>query len=385
MKRILDRFLAMPDMSFFLFGPRGTGKSTWLEAQFPGALWVDLLSQSAYQQYVANPDSLYELAMGQPESRTVVIDEVQKVPELLGVVHRCIEKRKDLRFVLTGSSARKLKRAGVDLLAGRAVLRTCHPFMAAELGSQFSLEDTLETGLVPLVWSAKHSVDVLSSYMALYLREEVQMEALVRNVGDFARFLQAISFSHASLLNVSEVARECSVSRKTVESYISILEDLLISHAVPVFSKRAKRQLVRHAKFYLFDARVYRSMRPTGPLDRTSELEGCALEGLVFQHLRAWCDYSEDRTKLHFWRTKSGSEVDFVLYGPNCFAAIEVKNSLRIHRKDLRALRSFCEDYPEARAILLYRGNERRLVDDVLCLPCEAFLCSLVPGLHLPE
>jgi predicted AAA+ superfamily ATPase len=379
----VDRLLKMPEGSFFLFGPRGTGKSTWLNLQLPDALLVDLLSDDTYQRFLTRPDHLYDLAMAQREHRTLVIDEVQKVPALLSVVHRCMEHRKDLRFVLTGSSARKLRRSGVDLLAGRAQLQTCHPFMAVELGGAFSLETALVTGLVPLVWAAEDPAAVLRSYMALYLREEVQMEALVRNVADFSRFLQAISFSHASQLNLSEVSRECEVSRKTVESYVSILEDLLIAHRLPVFAKRAKRQLVNHVKFYLFDCGVFRSLRPAGPLDRPSEIDGHALEGLVFQHLRAWVDYGARSVQIYYWRTKSGSEVDFILYGEKCFVAIEVKNGAKVNRKDLRALKSFSQDFPEVRCVLLYRGTERLLIDGILCLPCEPFLRALSPDSEL--
>lgn len=382
--KIIERALQMPEGSFFLFGPRGTGKSTWLGQRLSEAVMIDLLSDDACQRFLIRPDHLYDLAMGQREGQTIVVDEVQKVPALLGVVHRSMEHRHDLRFVLTGSSARKLKRSGVDLLAGRAQVVTCHPFMASELGESFSLNSALRTGLVPLVWSAQDPATILRSYMALYLREEVQMEALVRNVGDFARFLQAISFSHASQLNLSGVSRECQVSRKTVEGYVSILEDLLIGHQLPVFAKRAKRQLVNHAKFYLFDGGVFRSLRPAGPLDRPGEIDGHALEGLVFQHLLAWRDYSGRGHELYYWRTKSGSEVDFVVYGDGCFAAIEVKNSDKVDRTDLRALRSFAEDFPEARRILLYRGVDRLLIDGVLCLPCEAFLRALSPGGDLP-
>jgi len=381
----IPRFLSCPPSSFFLFGPRGTGKSTWLQEQFPDALFVDLLSQETYHRYITAPDALADLVAGNADVRTFVIDEIQRVPELLTVAHRLIEGHADVRFVMTGSSARKLKRSGVDLLAGRAVLTTSHPFMAAELGDGFSLDRALDMGLVPLVWTADDPGAVLRAYVALYLREEVQMEGLVRNIGDFSRFLQAISFSHGGVLNVSEVARECQVSRKTVEGYVSILEDLLVGCCLPVFAKRAKRQLVVHRKFYIFDAGVFRSLRPRGPLDRPEEIDGGALEGLVMQHLRAWSEYAGGSDELFFWRTKSGSEVDFVVYGEHEFAAVEVKNAGKVNRKDLRSLRAFGEDYPQARLIFLHRGQEQVLVDDVLCVPCERFLMGLKPGEPLPD
>lgn len=353
--------------------------------QMPEACFVDLLSPDTCQRFSASPDRLRELVAGNADRRTFVLDEIQRVPALLSVVHQLIEADPGLRFILTGSSSRKLKRAGVDLLAGRALLTTCHPFMAAELGDIFALEDALRVGLVPLVLAAEDREAVLRAYLALYVREEVQMEGLVRNMGSFARFLEAISFSHAALLSVTEVARECAVSRTTVEGYVSILEDLLIAVRLPVFAKRAKRQLVGHDKFYFFDAGVYRSVRPKGPLDRPQEIDGAALEGLVFQHLRAWNDYAGQQSTLHFWRTRAGSEVDFVVYGENELVAIEVKNAARISGRDLQALKSFTADYPESRAVLLHRGQDQFLQDGVLCVPCDRFLRALHPGRPLPD
>ncbi|HZF09248.1 MAG TPA: AAA family ATPase, partial [Thermoanaerobaculia bacterium] len=223
---MLGRFFQDPLTHYFLFGPRGTGKSTWLHAKYPDALWIDLLSPEAQRQYAARPERLRELVLGNADREVVVVDEVQKVPALLDVVHELIERRLGPRFILTGSSARKLRRAGVNLLAGRALVRSLHPFMAAELGDRFRLDSALTQGLVPLVWDAERPAESLKAYVSLYLREEVQMEGLVRQVGDFARFLEVVSFSQAAVLNMSEVARECQVSRKTVEGYLGILEDL---------------------------------------------------------------------------------------------------------------------------------------------------------------
>jgi predicted AAA+ superfamily ATPase len=235
----------------------------------------------------------------------------------------------------------------------------------------------LRIGLVPLVWSARDPAATLGAYASLYLREEVQAEAMVRNIGAFARFLEAISFSHGNPLNLAEVARECQVGRKTVEGYLGILEDLLLSFRVPVFSRRAKRHLVAHDKFYYFDAGVYRSLRPAGPLDRPEEIEGMALEGLVAQHLRAWIAYRHLDEQLYYWRTKSGSEVDFVVYGPRQFAAFEVKRAARVESRDLRALRAFREDYPEATLTLIYQGRDRLVIDGINVIPCDEFLRGL--------
>ena len=220
---------------------------------------------------------------------------------------------------------------------------------------------------------------VLETYAALYIREEVQMEGIVRNIGRFSRFIEAISFSHASVLNISNVARECGVNRKIVEGYVEILEDLLLAYRIPVFEKRAHRAVAAHPKFYLFDAGVYRAIRARGPLDPMGEIEGIALEGLVGQHLRAWIHYSNGDHRLFFWRTRSGAEVDLIVYGPTAFYAIEVKNSSVLHPGDLRGLKAFRQDYPECKPLLLYRGKERLLRDDILCMPCEEFLRSLKP------
>jgi len=374
------RFLQARAGSFFLFGPRGTGKSTWLRSLRDKAVWIDLLDPETLRLFQARPERLQERIAAQPAATDVVIDEVQKVPALLDVVHKLVEGERRLRFILTGSSARKLRRGAANLLAGRLTELHMHPFMASELADAFDLRRALQVGLVPLIWSAAEPENTLRAYASLYLQEEVQAEALVRNVGAFARFLEAISFSHGSLLNLSEVARECQNGRKTVEGYLEILEDLLLSFRIPVFTRMAKRHLVAHDKFFYFDAGVYRSIRPKGPLDSPEEIEGMALEGLIAQHLRAWASYRRVPAELFYWRTKSGSEVDFVLYGADVFVAIEVKRSRNVHPTDLRALKAFKQDYPEASTCLLYMGQEEIRIGDVLCLPCETFLKKLHPS-----
>lgn len=382
---IKSRFFQGTNQSYFLFGPRGTGKSTWLRQHYEDAVLVDLLDPEVFRAYSAKPERIGDLVRAQVPGRTIIIDEIQKVPDLLDVVHLLLEEQQGRHFVLTGSSARKLKRASVDLLAGRALMKTMHPFMAAELGESFSLATALAIGTIPLVVSSPNPEETIRSYVALYLKEEVQTEGLVRSIGGFSRFLESISFSHGAVLNVSEVARECQVERKTAEGYFSILEDLLLSFRVPIFSRRAKRNLSSHPKFYYFDPGVFRSVRPMGPLDSPQEVEGAALEGLVAEHLRAWNAYSGDLCKIYFWRTKAGNEVDFVVYGPDTFYAIEVKNAAKINPKALHGLLAFKEDYPEAKTLLLHRGKERLRIKDVQCIPAEEFLMRLRPGRPLWE
>ncbi len=380
---ITGRFIEPPRQSFFLFGPRGTGKSTWLRQTLPDALVVDLLQPDVARELTARPERLRDLVRGAPRRSTVVIDEVQRVPELLQVVHAILESNDRRRFVLTGSSARKLRRGGVNLLAGRAVVRTLHPFMAAELG-RFDLEAALTRGLLPLVVAADQPDDVLRAYASLYLDEEVRLEGWARNAGAFARFLEAISFSHGAVLNAANVARECEVERKTVVAYIEVLEDLLLSLRLPPFTRRAKRDTITHPKFFLFDAGVFRSLRPRGPLDRPHEIEGAALEGLVAQHLRAWLAYRLNDAKLFFWRTRSGVEVDFVIHGAAGFWAIEVKNTARVRPEDLRGLEAFGTDYPQAGLVVLYRGTRRERRGRVWILPVGDFLRALTPANTLP-
>ena len=376
----IPRYFKPPADHFFLLGPRGTGK-TWLTQRlFPQALRVDLLEPETLRSLSARPERLRELIGARPEVLQVVIDEVQKLPELLEVVHLLIEDKQGVQFIFTGSSARKLRRGGVNLLGGRAAQKSLHPFMAAELGLQFKLDEALSLGMLPVVRGGKVPEEILRAYNGLYLREEVQMEGLVRNIGNFSRFLEAISFSQAAVLNLANVARECHVNRRTVEGYLEILEDLLLAFRVPVFTRRAQRELAAHPKFFFFDAGVFRANRPSGPLDAPSEIDGAALESLVAQHLLAWCDYSCGNHQLHYWQTRSKVEVDFVIYGESGLYALEVKNSDQVRPADLRGLKNFGEDFPESRRWLLYRGKERLLRDGILCVPCEEFLLQLKPN-----
>jgi len=343
--------------SFFLFGPRGVGKTAWAHEEFPDALFFDLLDYPTYSQLLAAPQRLGD-RIAQGHKSWVVVDEVQRVPELLNEVHRLIETRR-LRFVLTGSSARKLRRRGVNLLAGRAVTRHMHPFTALELGDDFDLKRALRWGCLPLACTGERPRDYLASYAATYLREEVQQEGFARNIGAFGRFLEVASFSQGSLLNMAAVARECAVSAKVVEDYFSILEDLLIAVRLPVFTKQAKRRLVAHPKFYYFDAGVYQAIRPRGPLDAPEQIHGAALETLFLQQARALNDYKHLGYGLYYWRTATGEEVDFVLYGERGLCAFEVKMAETVRPDDVRGLLRFRADFPKAKAHLLYLGSRR--------------------------
>ncbi len=375
----IKRIFKEPEQSYFLFGPRGTGKSTMTENNHPDALCIDLRLAEIRYRLTANPDHLKELVSAQPDGTTIIIDEIQKIPELLSVVHLLIEKKRQWKFILTGSSARKLKRQGVDLLGGRALRKVLHPFMAFELQEHFNLGDALSYGLLPLRFGQQNPYETLQAYISLYLEEEVKAEGLIRHYEPFMRFLQVMSLSHGSLLNVTNVARECYVKRTTVNDWISILEDLLICYQITMFTQRAKRELSAHPKFYFFDVGVYRALRPKSIKDSDAEIDGAGLESLVAQHLMAWKDYTTQKHDLHFWRTRSGVEVDFVVFGPLGFWALEVKNTHTIRSEDVTALVEFQRDYPESKALLLYRGTQRVLKNNVLCLPYEDFLKTLCP------
>lgn len=373
----INRFLKTGRESFFLLGPRGTGKSTFIRTMYPHALSLDMLRPDVFRNYSAYPERLRETVLANKEKTTIVIDEIQKAPQLLEVVHSLIEEKKGLQFILTGSSARKLRRAGVNLLAGRALMKHMHPFLASELKGLFKLDKALRDGMIPVVLNSEDAGGALQAYVDLYIREEVLQEGFTRNIGNFTRFLETVSYSHGSVLNVSNVARESQVERKVVEGYLGILEDLLLSFRVSVFTKRAKRATAAHPKFYFFDTGLYSALRPSGPLDRTEERAGEALEGLIGQHLRAWLDYRHPGAQLFYWRTSAGSEVDFIVYGKNLFWAVEVKNGKAVHPQDVRALKTFGEDFPSAKRFLVYRGNERYLRDGILITPCTDFLLGL--------
>lgn len=372
---LFARLQTAPDASFFLFGPRGTGKSAWVRATFPDAPIFDLLDPALQVELLAAPERLSRKIDPAYRGR-VIIDEVQKIPALLDEVHRLIEDR-GLRFVLTGSSARKLRRSGVNLLAGRARTKHLFPLTAAELGKDFDLAHSLRYGQLPAAYVERDPAAFLASYAQTYLREEVQQEGLTRNLGAFARFLELASFSQASLLNIAALAHDAAIDRKLAESYVSILEDLLLAVRLPAFTRKAKRRVTQHPKLFLFDAGVYRAIRPRGPLDSAAEIDGAALETLVLEELRAHNEYADLGYTLHYYRTATGHEVDFVLYGERGLVAIEVKRSDRLRSGDLSGLRTFLADYPMARAMIVYGGDRRFTEDRIEHVPVATFLREL--------
>jgi predicted AAA+ superfamily ATPase len=383
--RPYPRILAPPRGSFFLFGPRGTGKTTWVRATFPEAHQVDLLDEARYQAYLADIGLFAnELRALAPRS-VVVVDEVQRLPALLNEVHRHIEER-GLRFVLCGSSARKLKTAGTNLLAGRAVRRHLHPLVPHELGEDFDLEKVLRWGSLPVVWTSPDRGEALEAYAQLYLRQEVQAEALVRNLPGFARFLPIAALFHGQVLNVAGIAREAGVARTTVAGYLEILEDTLLTFPLPAFEARLRVRERRHPKLYWADPGLPRAMkRQTGP--PAAEERGHLFEGWVASVLRAYRDYRGLFEEWFYWAPGKGSrvEVDFLLRRGSDFVAIEAKAARRVADAQLLGLRAIA-DLPAVRRRLLVCRAERRgkTAGGVEILPVPAFVEEVHSGRLFP-
>lgn len=374
---IYDRLIKFNDhnTSIFLFGARGTGKTTWLKSLYPENIYFDLLDPEIYTELQANPKRLSNY-IPDDYDQWIIIDEVQKIPELLDEIHRLIEHKK-YRFILTGSSARKLKRKGSNLLAGRALTYAMYPLTAGEIGDDFDLMQAIEFGQLPATKSAADPARFLKTYTATFLKEEVQQEGLTRNIGAFSRFLETASFSQGALLNMTEIARESAIKLNTVKNYFDILDDLLLAYKLPVFTKRAKRRMVAHPKFYFFDVGIFLSLRPRSIVDTTQELNGVALETLFFQELRAINDYFEFNYDLYYWRTSHGVEVDFIACNQKALLAFEVKSKKRISSKDLKGLKTFKQDYPMAKCYIIHMGERREYHGDITAIPLREALLDL--------
>jgi predicted AAA+ superfamily ATPase len=369
------RLLTPPSGSFFLFGLRGVGKSTWARAAFPGAHVIDLLDESLYHTLLGAPETFAAEIRPLPASTPVVLDEVQRLPSLLNEVHRAIEGQRR-RFVMLGSSARKLKAAGTNLLAGRAVLRTMLPLVPAELGRDFDLDTVLRFGSIPLIWAAPDRDAALEAYVRLYLREEIRAEALVRNLPGFARFLPIAALFHGQVINVSGVARDAVTSRTTVAGYLDILEDTLLASRVPAFEARLRVRERKHPKLYWVDPGLARAAkRQLGPL--TAEERGPLLEGWVLTVLRAHNEVSRLFEEIFYWAPAQArqTEVDFLLRRGRDYLAIEVKAAPRFATPTLAGLKSIGALPRVVRRLLVYRGGRAlRTEDGIDVWPVERFV-----------
>ena len=351
---MLKRILNPPSQSFFLLGPRGTGKSTWLRALFPDAHLIDLLSEATYQGLLANPASLADQLRAVHPGKWVIIDEVQRLPALLNEVHRFIEQKR-LKFVLCGSSARKLKRSGVNLLAGRALNRSMHPFVPEELGESFDVDNALQFGLLPIVWDSVEKSETLTAYAQLYLKEEIQAEALVRNLSGFARFLPIAALYQGQALNVSNIAREAGIARTTVVGYLEILEETLLCFRLPAFEAKMRVRERKLPKWYWCDPGLVRAIkRSSGVL--IPEETGALFEGLVAQLLRAYIDYRRIFDVMYYWAPAGSvkTEVDFILRRNREFVAVEVKSGRVFSKRWCSGLRAIADLKGLQRRVIVY-------------------------------
>ena len=371
---MLNRICNAPEQSFFLLGPRGTGKSTWLRAAFPDAHVIDLLSEEIYQRLLANPGHFAAELRSVPDGRWVIVDEVQRLPNLLNEVHRFIEERR-LRFVLCGSSARRLKRSGVNLLAGRALHRSMHPFVPEEIGSRFSLEEALQFGLLPIVWDSTTKAETLSAYAQLYLKEEIQAEALVRNLPGFARFLPLAALFHGQRVNVSNMAREAGVARTTAAGYLEILEETLLCFRLPAYEARLRVRERKLPKWYWCDPGLARVMkRTTAP--PAPEERGALFEGLVAQLIRAYKDYRFICDDIYYWAPsgRSGIEVDFLLARGANLIAVEAKSGNAFRDDWCKGLRAVAQLEGLKRRIVVYpEGPVMKTRDGIDAMPFRRF------------
>jgi predicted AAA+ superfamily ATPase len=378
-----NRLLDPPEQNFFLFGPRGTGKSTWLQEQIKPQLTIDLLRSDEYLRLSADPSLLRARVEALPPDSKIVIDEIQKLPVLLDEVHSLIFKHGNrLKFALTGSSARKLKQSNANMLAGRAIKREMFPLCSQELGESFHLEDALKFGTLPGLFglsNTREREDFLYSYVETYLREEIVREAVVRQLQNYHRFLRHAAIMNAQVVNMSNISREAGVARSTVDGYFEILVDTLLGTFVEPIHLKAKVKEVVNPKFYFFDCGVVRALR--GELDAPlNDGIGAQLETFVLNELRAYSSYLGKNLEFYYWGTPSGAEVDFIVSKGKSKWAIEVKSARRWDTKFNKGLHSAADSRQLDRLIGIYLGDHRITIDDVDVYPVRDFCKELFAG-----
>ena len=374
--------------SWFLFGPRQTGKSTLVKSLLrPEDLYIDLLPQRNFLNYAKNPGRIREEILAhcrQHKDPVCVIDEIQKIPSLLDEVHELIESR-GIRFFLTGSSARKLRRGGANLLAGRAYTYQLYPLVFGELEQTFDLEEALIKGCLPVLWNgdSEDHREFLRSYTETYLKEEIAAEGLVRNIGPFSLFLDIAAANDGETVNFSNIARECSVSVKTVQQYFEILEDTFLAHRIPAWQRSPRKRLVSHPRYYFFDPGVTNVLAHTLGEQLNPQIRGRRFEQFVICQIKAYLHYGKQDGQLYYWRTHHGAEVDLlVCRGDRILCALEMKSSRDISRENLEGLRRFRDDHPKIPAFVLGHKQTRRLLDgQITLMDWDDFITEELPKL----
>ncbi|MBP5722024.1 MAG: ATP-binding protein [Bacteroidales bacterium] len=349
------------DESVFLFGARQTGKTTLLKKQFPNAIYFDLLQTDVLNRFRQRPALLRESLEQANEGTLVIIDEIQQIPELLNEIHWLITN-KQIRFILCGSSARKLKRQGVNTLGGRAVPQYLFPFVSCEI-PDFNIDRAVNNGMIPRHYMKENPTSLLKAYVGVYLREEIQAESLVRNLTGFSRFLEIAAMTDGEMVNYLNIASDCGVSANTVKEYFQILEDTLVGYMIPAFTKKAKRKVVQSPRFYLFDVGVTNYLLGRTNLRRGTTDYGHAFEHIVIQELVAYLNYTDNPNKLSYWRTYTQVEVDVIL--GDAKVAIEIKSVEEVLPKHLKGLKSFADEHPDCRRIIVSLDRFNRVVDGI--------------------
>jgi len=381
-KAMYERILRVPaGRSFFLFGMRGAGKSTWAKRALPGARRIDLLDEGLFQSYLREPALFANELRTIPRGTTVVVDEIQRLPALLNEVHRFIEDH-GMRFVLLGSSARKLKQAGTNLLAGRALHRQMFPLLPEELGRDFDLAEVLRSGSLPVIWAAPNRREALESYVQMYLKEEIQAESLVRNLPGFARFLPVAAVFHGQVLSVAGLARDAGVARTTVEGYLGILADTHLAWLLPAFEARLRVKERRHPKLYWTDSGVVRGVRREFHPPTSAE-RGSLFEGWIGQLLRAYGEPASGTGHpydgLWYWAPSEGQiEVDFLIKAGTSFVAVEAKAKTTVTSRDFAGLQAIQGLAGVKRRLVVYLGDRpQRTEAGIDVLPLREFLAAL--------
>ncbi len=362
--------------SIFLWGARQTGKSTVLRVLYPDSRYIDLLKSDEFERYNRRPSLLREELSLLPENELIIIDEIQKIPALLDEVH-WLMSNKNLRFILSGSSARKLRRSGANLLGGRAIRKHLYPFVSSEI-QEFDLIKACNNGMLPRHYLVNDANKRLHAYVGDYLQQEIKAEALTRNLNTFSRFLEVAALSNGEVINYNNIASECGVSAPTVKEYFSILEETLIGYTIPAFTRNIKRRVIQSPKFYYFDVGIANFLLKRKSLLQGSPEFGHAFEHLVIQEIIAYIGYSDSQHSLSYWRTTSGYEVDAVI--GEAFAAIEIKSTDEVHSHHTKGLKAFSEEFPESRLIIVSMDRYPRQINGIEVLPAHHFLKMLWSG-----
>lgn len=360
--------------SAFFWGARQTGKTTLLKMKFPNSIYIDLLLNTEFLRFNTTPDLLRQIVEAKQPQEPVIIDEIQRLPDLLNEIHWLITN-KGIRFILSGSSPRKIVRGGNNLLGGRALRYELFPLVSSEI-ENFNLLKALNSGLLPRYYLADNPKKLLEAYIGSYLKDEIMAESKIRNIGAFSRFLESAAFSNSEILNYSNIATDCGISSVTVKEYFQILEDTMIGRFLPAFTKRAKRRIIAAPKFYFFDVGIANILLKRGKIEHKSENFGHAFEHFIYTEIYAHSQYSGLKYDISYWRTATTNiEVDFILGESEI--AIEVKSSDSISGRHLKGLSQFSEDYKPKRSIIVSMDDYYRKIDHIEIMPWKFFLEEL--------